>query len=155
MRNVFYPNMLTVLYRGKRMDNGEWVEGHLFTLKMYESDADHVFILPSDTIYNNDNLLLQAVEVLPETVGQYIGRNDKNDRKIFCGDRVLYPDAPDYNDYNEDYNEGVVDWDEESMCFYFTERWSVNMEDFEVVDGKMIDVLVIGTIHDRDEAYNA
>lgn len=56
------------LYRGKRVDNGEWVEGCL----VY--DAQHTCI--RDFCY-------EYHEVLPETVGEYTGFTDKNERKIF------------------------------------------------------------------------
>ena len=44
-----------------------------------------------------------------------------------------------------------MDYDEETLRFYFTNRWFVEMEDFDVVDGMMVDVEVIGNIHDNPE----
>ena len=74
------------LFRGKRIDTGDWVEGNLFIIKRYSTDIDHYFILPTDTIYGYDDLLLMAWEVDPATVGECTGLTDKNGKLIFEGD---------------------------------------------------------------------
>lgn len=77
--------MREILFRGKRIDNGEWVEGYL---------AAYDLICPSypeDTSdatgdYYGQTPYVGFVEVDPETVGQFTGRKDKNGRGIFEGD---------------------------------------------------------------------
>ena len=142
--------MREILFRGKRMDNGEWVDGNL-----YESNFGGSYILVSKVkIRKKDGVAIgdsfDVCKVDPSTVGQYTGLTDKNGKRIFEGDRVVYPDSTVYSSY-DDYNEGVVGYDEEAMRFYFTDRWSVEMEDFDVVNGMMVDVAVIGNIHDNPE----
>lgn len=81
------------LYRGKRKDNGEWVEGNLF-----ENDNAHFpMVLIGHVIMSRDkhtNALsfdgFDLCEVDPETVGQFTGLPDKNGMNIFKGDIVEY-----------------------------------------------------------------
>lgn len=77
------------LYRGKRVDNGEWVEGYLLQSNLIVP-AGHFFNFcrcNDKNIITNDSCLV-FYEVIPETVGQCTGLNDKNNKKIFEGDIV-------------------------------------------------------------------
>ena len=66
-----------ILFRGKRKDNGEWVEGFYF------ENFDKCYIM--STKYLDNPITKFIFEVIPETVGQYIGLPDKKDKKIFEG----------------------------------------------------------------------
>lgn len=71
--------MKKVLFRGKRelftcIEIGEWVYGYFF------KDEDFTYILES-----KHNKI-----VIPETVGQYTGKNDIQGNEIFGGDIVSY-----------------------------------------------------------------
>lgn len=70
-----------ILFRGKRIDNGEWIEGDL--LHDYWM-GDNTFI-PFSIRYKINGIYSFPITVIPETVGQFTGFTDKNGRKIFEG----------------------------------------------------------------------
>ena len=70
--------MREILFRGKRVDNGEWV---------YDNSV--LFFSEKTKIYGALNEW-REIEVIPETVGQYTGVIDKNGKKVFEGDVVEY-----------------------------------------------------------------
>ena len=66
-------------FRGKRVDNGEWVYGSLIV-----THTKHCFIQVSQQWLDIciEDAVFEAVAVIPETVGQYIGLKDKNDKDL-------------------------------------------------------------------------
>ena len=83
-----------ILFKAKRKDNGEWVEGNLITNERNENQKYIGYIFDERNGMIED---FDLVEVIPETLCQYTGLTDKN---IWENDIVR----------NEKGDIGVVQW---------------------------------------------
>ena len=125
--------MREYLFRGKRIDNGEWVEGSL----CQEGDNDAV-IIESLSCYSDGFMQAFGEPVDPATVGQFTGLLDKNGKRIFEGDIVRCVD-----NYFVDKRifVGTVDFADASFRI-------IKDEVFTFYRWQDYDVEVIGNIHD-------
>lgn len=136
--------MREILFRGKRINNGDWTYGNLIVTKRLIGTECYV-----STQNGMDNGKSYKFSVNPSTVGQYTGLIDKNGKKIFEGDIIKI--VPDY-DYSDDYTiskvysyNGILCVDYHGDDFDFTALGF--LEDY-LPDG---DFEVIGNIHDNPE----
>ena len=78
--------MREILFRGKRKNTGEWIEGNYVYAPegegTYEDEQHFILMIPKHGGVGMDH------EVIPETVGQWTGLTDRHGTKIFDGDVV-------------------------------------------------------------------
>ena len=134
--------MREILFRGKRTDNGEWVEGYYIhrptAVCIGESNPSCIWVPAADP--DDDTKIF---EVFPETVGQYTGLTDKNGRKIFEGDIV--EGNSEYFTYTHPYGKVVYDGGQYLISFDDV------LEDIECLGAWANDVEIIGNIYDNPE----
>lgn len=121
--------MREYLFRGKRVDNGEWVYGY------YVKGATRHCVLKS---------LAQShiYDVIPESVGQYIGFKDKNGNKIFEGDVVEFLDIDKFK------WKGVVVYQKECSLYIVKANSGWEFAFYDIFEER---VEVIGNIIDNKE----
>ena len=126
--------MREILFRGKRLDNGEWVEG----------DLVHSVYKVGDTCVGKFGCTLGMHQVAPSTVGQYTGLKGKNGKRIFEGDIVKTSDIT---------HEGVIQIPGESFEIAIRKGCWVMVagEDWDFLETNHECIQVIGNIHDNPE----
>ena len=142
--------MREILFRGKRIDNGELVEGAFLNDR---DDAFYICPAVSDISYGDSGNRRRIgcwYKVDPSTVGQYTGLKDKNGERIFEGDIIAVPFEEDRSPWEENciyYENGKVYFDEIRF------GWYVKFKGDELTLWEYDDcgVTIIGNIHDNPE----
>ena len=126
--------MREILFRGKRIFDGDWEYGDLWC-NPYGKRAVCI-VSPI-----NDQGTTGGNEVIPETVGQYTGLTDRNGRKIFEGDIVERGGRIWRVKYGDNYGK--------FMMTTYTEKGVSWDRDFDTIPPDWCEV--IGNIYDNPE----
>ena len=70
--------MREIKFRGKRIDNGDWVYGSLLQNEVWTVIIDEFMPYECEYCYGAD-----GYDVIPETVGEYTGLCDKDGTRIY------------------------------------------------------------------------
>jgi uncharacterized phage protein (TIGR01671 family) len=117
--------MREIIFKAKRLDNSEWVEGYgVIQYKEYNE---------ATIIHKQGNNITQHTAVDPKTVCQYTGLTDKNGNKIWEGD------------VNEDL--GYVFWNKDFAAF----QWRYPNGDVMEFESEEEWCIIIGNIFDNPE----
>ena len=134
------------IFRGKRKDNGEWIEGWITTQYKKGFDGEILFTRIKSNIFGGGEHLVDT-----ETVCQCTGLKDKNGKLIFEGD-ILESRA---SENKEDWKSWVVTFFDGSFCFEREiprKRKNKHEQNLLCVDEiELYGLNVIGNIHDNPE----
>ena len=135
--------MREILFKAKRLDNGEWIEGGLVhQTDYYGIKVDHYFIIDGTGTHDYD--IGHEYRVDPDTICQYTGFTDKNGNKIWENDIIKH-----YNYWSmpEMYSLGKIFFDRR-LCRF---RRTSNTSNDDVNIGINCIYEVIGNIFDNPE----
>lgn len=129
--------MREILFKAKRIDNGEWVEGYY--VKKYDLLGKRHLIL-----YVDNYVRWVCVEIDPETLCEFTGRCDKNGKRIWENDILM---AHLDESYPEDTTYETIEWGVAGWVTH--EANSVDRQYLDEFDTEHFEV--VGNIFDNKE----
>lgn len=124
------------LFKAKRIDNGEWVQGYLYGIweKRY-------------ILWGMTNDVPDMIEVEPSTICQCTGLKDKNGKLIWENDIVkVYGDTDDFG--NDLYYFFKVVWNKDLCCWWLSDIYTKEDECLYIY---LKEIEILGNVFDNPE----
>ena len=139
--------MREILFRGKRIQGGDWVEGYFFKSDINKRERESgkatlIFTPDCDTFIMVPECH-NSFMVVSDTVGQYTGLKDKNGKRIFEGDIAKVLQGKDKDIAYVGFENGAFMLYPKTGNIYERTLWEYWYNDW--------DVEVVGNIHDNPE----
>ena len=139
--------MREILFRGKRLQGGNWVEGYFFKSDINKRERESkkatlIFTPDCDTFIMVPECH-NSFMVVSDTVGQYTGLKDKHGKRIFEGDVAKVLQGKDKDIAYVGFENGAVMLYPKTGNIYERTLWEYWYNDW--------DVEVIGNITDNPE----
>lgn len=126
--------MRKILFRGKSVNTGEWIESMTISYGTIKRKRDNIFMEVEPNKWKG---------VDPKTVGQFTGLTDKNGKEIFEGDIIKT-----HNQYGDEFIDIVI-WNESTLQFEIEETKQTIWSELNLY--KYRDCEIIGNIYDNPE----
>lgn len=141
--------MREILFKAKRLDNGEWVEGYYFkSFDAYSEKEQHWIIKTHCYFFGQYEGFSEPCEIDPSTLCQFTGLTDKDGNKIWENDIVdvsgCWWASTDITRHLVEWNETLtgfspffVDYNSDCCIYYYSEDSKVignKFDNFELLE---------------------
>ena len=127
--------MRKILFRAKKTENKEWIEGSYIESVVKASPFGYI----------TSSYPTEPTQIYTVTLGEFTGLYDKNSNKIFEGDIVK---TDKFNEPNKQY---IIKYDLQFGTFIGQDKHNMY---FVTFDGDSDQFEIIGNIHDNPELLN-